>query len=183
MAPVLSRRLLVAFLSSVGLHSQRATHSTTVEPCSRASPTASGCVSTAAESPPNRYISPLEYSPAVGREVIGRRICAYLRSVEGARLTDVSSDYIRAELPSLDGGPSMDTFDIVLAADEPVVTFRVQAGRPSTMTPFCVRRGCINGNGGQRDQVERLRSAVGLTYQDAPLEAEKRWVPIFLHGG
>ena len=61
------------------------------------------------------------------------------------------------------------------------VSFRVVASRPTKAPPFCAQRDCVNGNAAQRRRVLQLRDDLGWSSLDAEYEAEKRWVPIFLH--
>ena len=61
------------------------------------------------------------------------------------------------------------------------VSFRVVAARPTKAKPFCAQVGCVNGNEAQRRRVLQLRDELGWSSLDAEYEAEKRWVPIFLH--
>ena len=53
--------------------------------------------------------------------------------------------------------------------------------KPTKAKPFCAQVGCVNGNEAQRRRVLQLRDDLGWSSLYAEYEAEKRWVPIFLH--
>ncbi|KAJ1621734.1 hypothetical protein T492DRAFT_914017 [Pavlovales sp. CCMP2436] len=154
------------------------------------SATSSGCVSSAASAAPNQFVSPLSYEPSIGREGAFRRLKAGLLSRPGAVLLEArhsvsdvvdSERYLHARVPSLDG--SFDEVELQLLPGEPVVTLRVISREPVAIPPFCVTRGCIAGNNSQRDLLEQIRAASGLANGDDRYENEKKWVPIWLHGG
>mmetsp|Transcript_1888 Transcript_1888/g.5022 ORF Transcript_1888/g.5022 Transcript_1888/m.5022 type:complete len:205 (-) Transcript_1888:123-737(-) len=145
------------------------------------SATSSGCVSSAASAAPNQFVSPLSYEPSIGREGAFRRLKAGLLSRPGAVLLEARPEYLHARVPSLDG--SFDEVELQLLPGEPVVTLRVISREPVAIPPFCVTRGCIAGNNSQRDLLEQIRAASGLANGDDRYENEKKWVPIWLHGG
>ena len=70
-----------------------------------------------------------------------------------------------------------------LLEDDPAVTFRLLASKPTPMQPFCATRGCINGNQLLRARVESIKLACGWRSDDSYLEEDRLtgWVPIFLH--
>ena len=120
------------------------TRSGSLRPCTIASPTASGCVSSSPTAAPNQFMSPLRYG-TTGRDVAFKRVRAQLAAgVEDFQLLSAdSADYIHAVsedgdlelhfLPPEDDGSGF-------------VTFRLISAKPSVMRPFCASRGCVNGN-------------------------------------
>ena len=111
---------------------------------------------------------------------------SYLLSLDGATLLEetgagAGGRTIRATLPSLSAESLRDEIELRFLADNPLVTFRVLSERPVAMAPFCLRRGCINGNGGQRRRIEMIRDENGFKSQDESYAGEKQWVPIFMH--
>ena len=146
--------------------------------CPPLKPTESGCISSLPTSSPNRYSSPLRYDTT--REQAFRRVRSYLaeRSGDGTVESD-SPDYLHAWVAV----PEPADIELHFVEDEPVVTYRVLATKPTLTRPFCATRGCINGNQELRQQVERLRDENGWRFEDARFENERfeGWVPIFLH--
>ena len=118
-------------------------------------------------------MAPLRFDTS-DREVAYKRLRSYL-AAEAELLEADSPDYVHALAPE---------GDLELHfLEEPVVSFRLLARSPSPMQPFCVSRGCINGNQAQRRRIEAMRDALGWRSDDSGFDREKfdGWVPIFLH--
>lgn len=149
--------------------------------CPAREPTANGCVASAPGSAPNSYLAPWRYDAGLlPRDAAWRRVRSYLASRPDVVLDDdATPEYTHAAV-----GGDDDTIDLelrFLPAPDELVTFRALARRPTPMQPFCVTQGCINGNQAQRALLERVRDDTGLAASDAAFEADKAWVPIFLH--
>jgi hypothetical protein len=129
-------------------------------------------------------MAPLSYEPSVGREAAFRRLRSSLLARPGVNIVSgASADYLHAELPSLEIEGAVDDAEFRFLPEDALVAFRIKARQTVPMKPFCTTSGCINGNAGQRRQLELVQQSAGLQSQDGAYEREKRWVPIFLHGG
>ena len=122
---------------------------------------------------PNQFVAPLRYDSS--RDVAYRRAKAYL-SAEYSLADADEERYLRAVTPEGD-------LELKFISDDPAVSFRLLASSPTPMQPFCVTRGCINGNQLLRARVDALRDACGWRSDQSRFDVERYngWVPIFLH--
>ena len=141
--------------------------------CPPLAPGESGCVSSNPKEPPSQLLAPLRHG-SLDREGAYRRLRSQLLASDGVALIDEDGGaYLRARYADGD--------DAEYRVTDDAVSFRVVAQKPTKAKPFCAQVGCVNGNEAQRARVLRLRDDLGWSSLDAEYEAEKRWVPIFLH--
>jgi len=125
-------------------------------------------------------MAPLRF--ATDRELAYKRVRALLAAEDGTELIEAeSAAYLHALLSS--GDQAEEDLELHFLERDPVVTFRLLARTPSPMQPFCVSRGCVNGNQAQRKRIQELRDSLGWRSDDASFDNEKfdGWVPIFMH--
>ena len=142
------------------------------------------CVSSNFKEPPNRYLSPLkivkDQDKAFQQAV--RDLNEY--SKEGNELNiaeiDPKNYYIRLTIPGT-APNSIDDLELWFT-DAGIVNLRAQARVALPPPPFCIQKGCINGNMDQRTRVERISRILGLPSSDREnMEQQAKWTPIFFN--
>ena len=125
---------------------------------------------------PNQFMAPLRYNIGESsKDVAYRRAKAHL-AAEYQLVDAIEERYLHATTPEGE-------LELRFLEDDPAVTFRLLASKPTPMQPFCATRGCINGNQLLRARVESIKLACGWRSDDSYLEEDRLagWVPIFLH--
>ena len=163
-----------------------------------ACPVASDCVSSAAREAPNRAVAPLAYPPSLSRDAAYRAALDALgtRPDTAVRRADAAERYIWAEVGLGNDATTVDDLELLVLPgggrrsgdDEAavggggVVAVREVARVKGPTPPFCVKPGCINANGRQRERVRALGAALGWSSSDATeMEDDARWTPIFFN--
>ena len=149
----------------------------------RACPASTDCVSSAAREAPNRAVAPLSYRPA-SRDDAFAKARAWLSGGEhGFEIAeaDPSRYYLRAVV----AGPLGVVEDVellVLPESSGVASARAVARVKGPTPPWCIEKGCINGNQVQRARVRTISSGLGWSPVDATeMEDDARWTPIFFN--
>jgi len=147
----------------------------------------SNCVSSSYNEPPNRYISPLRI--VNDRDEAFRRAVRDLNreaSVEGGGGLQIvnmspSSGYIYLTVPGTSPG-SLDDVELLFPEDGGIVNIRAEARVTLPPPPFCLKKGCINGNMDQRNRIERVARILGLpSVDEGRMKDGAKWTPIFFN--
>lgn len=149
-----------------------------LQPCPRTIGTQEGCISSTSTSP-TQWLASLRYEQS--REAAFNRLKAVLKSESDVlKVEGESPDWVHAATADEDI-----EFHFYEKSDGPLVEFRVLSRKPRLTPPFCITRGCINGNGKERQRLVRLKQALGWQsdYGDSRYEQDSydNWVPIFFH--
>ena len=141
------------------------------------------CVSSNFKEPPNRYLSPLkivkDQDKAFQQAV--RDLNEYSKEVNELSIAEIDPKnyYIRLTVPGT-APNSLDDIELWFT-DAGIVNLRAQARVTLPPPPFCIQKGCINGNMDQRTRVERISKILGLPSMDRERMQQAKWTPIFFN--
>ena len=148
----------------------------------RRCPGSKQCVSSAGGEAPNKAMAPLSYAPTPRLEAFAR----LLRELRGnpevtVEEEDAESGYVRAAVVPASGGDAEDLEVQVLPGTLGLAAFRDTARSTRAPPPWCVKKGCLNGNQTQRSRMQALAASLSWSPTDTgALQEDAEWKPIFL---
>jgi uncharacterized protein (DUF1499 family) len=143
-------------------------------------PATSNCVSSNYSEPPNRYISPLKVINE--RDVAFQRAVRSFRNQEDINVVEISPKefYIHVTVEGTVKG-TLDDIELYFPEAGGIVALRCEARNTLPPPPFCIKKGCINGNMDERKRIERVASVLGLPFLDQEEMQGAKWTPIFFN--
>ena len=125
-----------------------------LRPC----PSSTDCVSSSGKEVTNKAMSPLSFSPT-SRDSALARAASFLRSRGAAVAVDEEHSYIHAVLQPAPSGIIEDIELLLIGGEDGtsgLATFRDVARVKTPTPPWCLEKGCINGNQEQRKRMTGL---------------------------
>ena len=143
-------------------------------------PATSNCVSSHYSEPPNRYISPLKVINE--RDVAFQRAVRSFRNEKDINVVEISPKefYIHVTVEGTVKG-TLDDIELYFPEAGGIVALRCEARNTLPPPPFCIKKGCINGNMDERKRIERVASVLGLPFLDQEEMQDAKWTPIFFN--
>ena len=143
------------------------------------SPT-SNCISSNYLEPPNRYSAPLKL--VKDRDMAFQRVIQDIKSNSRFSLVQIISKDYTLHLTVPGTAPnSKDDIYLQFPEEGSIVNVKCEAQVTLPPPPFCIQKGCINGNMDQRRRVLELSQVLGLPLNDEDIMKEEgaKWTPIF----
>jgi uncharacterized protein (DUF1499 family) len=145
-----------------------------------ACPPTSNCISSNYLEPPNRYTAPLK--------LVKDRDIAFQRAIQDIQTNPrfslvqaMPKDYtLHLTIPGTSPN-SIDDIYLLFPEEGSIVNVKCEAQVTLPTPPFCIQKGCINGNMDQRRRVIELSRVLGLPLNDEDIMKEEgaKWTPIF----
>ncbi|KAJ1457018.1 hypothetical protein M885DRAFT_615927 [Pelagophyceae sp. CCMP2097] len=129
------------------------------------------CVSSNGLEAPNHFAAPLAFTSS--RSAAANAAASLLRGRGCA---------VEADAFAVRASCDRDDYEIVVREDK-LATFRVSARSKSAfVSPWCIKKGCINGNMPQRNAILELAAQLGWSPSDSTeMEDDSKWTPIFFN--